>query len=117
MIRDESHSLPTLAGVVCFGVLAAVFCGNLFMGEESTYRRWTDARKQQAVMKAEVQRLEAVSADLSRQIRLLQTDPSYVEKVIRQRLNYVRDGELLYIFDKKEKRQEKWLGAHPGGKS
>ena len=31
---------------------------------------------------------------------VLKTDPDYVEKVIRQRLNYVRKNEVLYLFDK-----------------
>ena len=36
---------------------------------------------------------------LSREIRLLQTDQKYVEKMIRQRLHYLRDNEILYLFD------------------
>ncbi len=35
---------------------------------------------------------------LSQEIRLLQSDPEYLENVIRQRMNFVRDNEILYIF-------------------
>ncbi len=35
---------------------------------------------------------------LSREIRLLQSDAGYVEKIVRNRLHFLRDDELLYIF-------------------
>ena len=50
-------------------------------------------------------------ADLSREIRLLQTDDSYVEKMIRQRLNYVRKNEILYLFDEARPEDSTWAGA------
>ena len=39
-----------------------------------------------------------------------QHDIAYVEKVIRQRLNYVRKNEILYLFDK-SREDSAWLGA------
>ena len=36
---------------------------------------------------------------LKEQQLAVKTDPAYVEKVIRQRLNYVRKNEILYLFD------------------
>ncbi len=35
---------------------------------------------------------------LSQEIRLLQADPEYIERVIRQRMNFVKENEILYIF-------------------
>ncbi|MEZ0575008.1 FtsB family cell division protein [Halodesulfovibrio aestuarii] len=35
---------------------------------------------------------------LSHEIRLLQNDSEYVEKIIRKRLGFVKCGEILYIF-------------------
>ena len=58
--------------------------------------------------------LDEKRAALSREIRLLKTDPAYVEKVIRQRLNYVRKNEILYLFDKS--REDSWSGADSDGK-
>ena len=43
--------------------------------------------------------LRSENLSLSREIRLLQTDQKYVEKMIRQRLHYLRDNEILYLFD------------------
>jgi len=36
--------------------------------------------------------------ELSKEIRLLQSDEKYIEKIIRNRLNFVRGNEILYIF-------------------
>lgn len=35
---------------------------------------------------------------LSNEIRLLQDDSTYVEKIIRARLGFVKSSEILYIF-------------------
>ncbi len=44
-------------------------------------------------------RLEERNIELSREIRLLQGDEKYIEKMLRhRRLNVVRDNEILYIF-------------------
>ena len=58
------------------------------------------AQEKQSELSQELAALNEQRASLSREIRLLKTDPDYVEKVIRQRLNYVRKNEILYLFDK-----------------
>lgn len=52
-------------------------------------------------LKAEVTRLDQDNMRLSRDIRLLQTDAKYVEKMVRQKLHYLRDNEIVYIFAEK----------------
>jgi cell division protein FtsB len=42
--------------------------------------------------------LETDNIHLSKEIRLLQSDDKYVEKVIRNRLHFIRDNEIRYIF-------------------
>ncbi len=54
--------------------------------------------EQQAELNRKIAEVDAVNAALSRQIRLLQSDEKYVEKMIRHRLNFVRDNEILYLF-------------------
>ena len=41
---------------------------------------------------------EERSVQLSREITRLREDPSYQERVVRDRMNYLRKGEILYIF-------------------
>ena len=63
----------------------------------------------------ELAALNEQRASLSREIRLLKTDPDYVEKVIRQRLNYVRKNEILYLFDK-NRQEGVWSEKETEGK-
>jgi cell division protein FtsB len=60
---------------------------------------YRELKQQYAAMDRQVADLDARNMALSREIRLLQADSQYVEKVIRQRLHYVRDNEVLYLFD------------------
>ncbi len=75
----------------------ATLAWSLFSGPQSipSYR---ELRAQYEALVQEAARHDAVNAALSREIRLLQTDDRYVEKIIRQRLNFVRDNEILYLF-------------------
>ena len=56
--------------------------------------------KQQAVLEEMQSRLERVrkeNIELSRKIRLLKNDPAYMEQVVRTRLHYVQDNEIMYL--------------------
>jgi cell division protein FtsB len=55
--------------------------------------------------------LESDNILLSREIRLLQSDDKYVEKVIRNRLHFIRDNEIRYIFP--EESEAESSGALP----
>ncbi|WP_027722749.1 FtsB family cell division protein [Maridesulfovibrio zosterae] len=59
-------------------------------------------------------RIEAAdnrTIELSREIRRLKSDQAYQEKVIRGRMNYVKENELLYIFPEKGKVTNQGAGA------
>ena len=43
--------------------------------------------------------LEEKIVQLSHEIRLLKNDKNYQEKMIRQKLRYIRNNEIVYIFD------------------
>ncbi len=55
-------------------------------------------REQQQEAAARSQRLDEENKALSREIRLLQNDPEYIEKMVRERLHYLHDNEILYLF-------------------
>ncbi len=55
-------------------------------------------KQQSTAMEARLKDLDTRNLALSREIRLLQADGKYVEKMIRKRLNFVKDNEILYIF-------------------
>ncbi|MBU1230787.1 MAG: septum formation initiator family protein [Proteobacteria bacterium] len=45
--------------------------------------------------------VDARSLELSKDIRRLQSDRNYQESIIRERMNYVKGNEVLYIFSGK----------------
>lgn len=82
----------------------------LLWGDQSV-SEWRNLKGLQNALNAELAGLDKRRADLSLEIRLLQTDPAYMEKVIRQRLNYVRSDEILYLFDDAGEENSPWTGA------
>ena len=104
-----------------FGWLATAFFGFcvLYMAYgltrgDSNYFECLALRNEKSALQAKLDDLQRKQAVLSDQIKLLQTDSTYLEKIIRQRLNYVREGEVLYIFDENEQPRQKGLGFQTG---
>ncbi len=42
--------------------------------------------------------MDGESLDLSQEIRRLKSDTAYQEKIVRERMNFVKKDEILYIF-------------------
>lgn len=62
---------------------------------------WGEYKQLQVVEAASKQRLAAEEARLAAQQKVLerlQTDPVYVEKVLRERWGYARPGDVIYRF-------------------
>ena len=95
----KAAAIGKMLFLVFLVLLNAALFSRLMWGTGSIHS-WYALKEKQSEVSQELQSLNAKRAALSREIRLLKTDPDYVEKVIRQRLNYVRDNEVLYIFDK-----------------
>ena len=56
--------------------------------------------------------LDEENAALSREIRLLQTDEKYLEKVIRNRFHFIKDNEILYFFPGEPESESSGVQAH-----
>lgn len=54
-----------------------------------------------------LQKEEELNAKLKREIDLLKKDPEYVEKVVRDKLGYGRDGETIYRFESLEEQKRR----------
>ena len=74
------------------------FSALLGTAEPYLYRNLNDSLES---IEDEIAVQDETNAALSREIRLLQTDSAYMERAIRQRLNFVRDNEIIYVFDLK----------------
>ena len=55
-------------------------------------------REESLALDGRIRDLNSRNLELSREIRLLQSDKKFIEQTIRKRLNFVRENEILYIF-------------------
>ena len=96
-VRDSRSTFWKPLILVVALVVNATLLFRLFWGSQSivSYRELV---AQYTDLMQEIEDYDAVNAALSREIRLLQSDENYVEKMIRQRLNFVRENEILYLF-------------------
>lgn len=112
----SSFSFPHIwrsAIVLLALVMNLVLAYRLLWGEQSYYA-WQNMKERRTELQAELEGLDVRRATLSKEIRLLQTDFSYVEKVIRSRLNYVRPDEILYVFDEIRPEDTHWTLSTEG---
>ncbi|WFS64074.1 septum formation initiator family protein [Pseudodesulfovibrio thermohalotolerans] len=94
---------------------AVLVCINLFL---FTRLIWSDQgvfaylelKNRYEVLRQKIESVDARSLDLSQEIRKLKSDKGYQEKVIRERMNFIKKDELLYIFPD-EKDQPRGEGA------
>lgn len=85
-----------------FALLLNVTLGyRLFLSEQSFFA-WQGVQQHFASMQQELSGIQQKLAALSEEIRLLQSNNDYIERAVRERLNYVRENEILYVFEKKQ---------------
>jgi len=58
-------------------------------------------RSRSALLEGQLRDVDARSMELSNEIRRLKSDRPYQEKIIRDRMNYIKENEVLYIFSGK----------------
>ena len=85
--------LSVILGIINFTVFFFMIWG------QNGLLAYQDLKEQLASLKKAKVELDAQNLRLSHEIRLLKTDQAYQEKMIRQKLRYIRDNELVYIFD------------------
>lgn len=59
---------------------------------------YMNMRERGEKLEAQLQDIDAKSLELSKEIRRLKGDKAYQAMVIRDRMNYVKGNEVLYIF-------------------
>ena len=79
---------------------------SLIWGDQGL-RAYRNLKEQHYFLESRIKDLDERNIALSKEIRLLRSDEKYQEKVIRQRFNFVKDNEILYIFP----------GAHDAAKT
>ena len=82
-------------------VLNLLLLGRLIWSEQGIFA-YLDMKARAANLEQQLGDLNAKLEELSGEIRRLQKDRAYQEKAVRDRMNYVKDGEILYIFPEDE---------------
>ena len=77
--------------------LNMVLAYNLIWGERGVIA-YKELRLRCDFLEERIRQAGESNLELSKEIRLLQSDEKYIEKIIRNRLNFVRGNEILYIF-------------------
>lgn len=91
-------SLPGKRVFIGFLLVLNVFLGyRLFVSGQGMFA-YVELRQKHEALEERLKHMEKVSQDLSQEIRRLKSDRSYVESVIRSRMNYVGKDEILYVF-------------------
>jgi cell division protein FtsB len=68
---------------------------------------YLELKNRYEALEEKIKSVDAESLDLSQEIRRLKSDKAYQEKVVRERMNFVKKDEILYIFpDEKAKSAE-----------
>ena len=60
-----------------------------------------DLQKKAEDVTRQIEQVEAENKALSHEVRLLKTSSAAMERAIREKLNFVKENEILYIFDSK----------------
>lgn len=89
-----------MARRILLGVLIAVNIVLLFrlIWSEHGIIAYMNMRNRSVRLETQLREVDAQSLVLSNEIRRLKSDRAYQEKVVRERMNYIKENEVLYIF-------------------
>ncbi len=89
-----------MARRILLGLLIAVNVVLLFrlIWSDHGVIAFMNMRSRSMKLENQLRDVDAKSLELSNEIRRLKTDRAYQEMVIRDRMNYVKENEVLYIF-------------------
>jgi len=59
---------------------------------------YMELKSRYETLQSKIDSVDVESLDLSQEIRRLKADKSYQEKIVRERMNFVKKDEVLYIF-------------------
>jgi cell division protein FtsL len=97
MIKRFSDMTGKVKGKNVLIILVVVLGG--FLLARSAFK-YFDMKTQRDGLKSEIDQLKEDNAKLQEKIANLYNDKEYVEKVAREQLNLVKQGETVYIISK-----------------
>ncbi len=106
--NDISFFIKSAVLAICL-MLTLFTLSSVLFGDQSVVAL-QKAKDSLASIKSQLTQIDIQNATISNEIRLLQSDQAYLEKMIRQQLNYVKGSEIIYVFEKEEENPY-WNGA------
>lgn len=95
MGANKKRFFKLTAIIICIAAISAVW---LWFGEGGFVRLYQSEAERQACI-ARIHLLAAENESLLKQIRLLRTDPNYLESVARRKFSLIKENEVMYRFD------------------
>ncbi|MBI9080638.1 MAG: septum formation initiator family protein [Pseudodesulfovibrio sp.] len=59
---------------------------------------YLELKSRYEVLQSRIDTVDSDNLDMSQEIRRLKSDKAYQEKIVRERMNFVKQDEILYIF-------------------
>lgn len=84
--------------LVCFLVFLNLFLFFRLIWSDQGIFAYIDLKNRHQRLKQQLEEVDDRSQAVSREIRRLKSDKSYQEKVVRERMNFVKENEILYVF-------------------
>ncbi|WP_408005366.1 FtsB family cell division protein [Pseudodesulfovibrio sp. S3-i] len=99
-MRSEGSSNRMRGRIVLIALLLFI---NLFLlirliWSDQGIFAYLELKNRYDVLQQKIDGVDGKSLDLSQEIRKLKSDKGYQEKIVRERMNFVKKDELLYIF-------------------
>ncbi len=86
-------------------LLGAYFFVTFIFGEMGIVKYYRMKSQHDSIVR-EIEKLKLDNVRLVKEVRSLRTDPSYLEKVARDKLGLARKGELVYYYDETNSKSE-----------
>jgi len=78
-------------------LLNVLFLYRILLSDQGIFG-YLELRRRNTEMQERIEELQKKTVHLSNEIRLLQSDSGYIEKMIREQMNLVKENEVLYDF-------------------
>lgn len=89
---------PSRSRILLLGTLGVLFAAWLQQSGVSTFFQLRDAWRTEAALQREVDQLTAQNAEMRNEIEALGDNGQAVEKIAREKLRYLKDGEHLIVL-------------------
>jgi cell division protein FtsB len=93
-VKRATRRVPRRVVLLVAGVLVVA---GIAVGTNGTMRVW-QMQRELASLEQEVVRLRVHTEQLTQTVERLRNDPLYIEKLAREDLGYVREGETVLKF-------------------